>query len=98
MGHRDLFLRVNAPYTPLTPQSIYHIVADVFKVLHIKLEHIGPHALRKAFATELVNSGASFKDVADMLGHRQLDTTRIYAKVDFVNLGKVSDMNWEGLL
>lgn len=97
-GYRNLFLCVKAPYTPLTPQGIYHIVADIFKSQHIKLKHIGPHALRKAFATELVNSGSTFKDVADMLGHRQLDTTRIYAKVDFVNLRKVSDMNWEGLL
>lgn len=98
VGYRNLFLGVKAPYTPMTPQGIYHIVADIFKTLHIKLKHIGPHALRKAFATGLVNSGFSLKDVADMLGHRLLDTTRIYAKVDFVNLRKVSDMNWEGLL
>jgi site-specific recombinase XerD len=96
--YRNLFLSIKAPYTPLTPQGMYHIVSTVFKALNINLKHTGPHALRKAFATELVNSGSSFKDVADALGHRQLDTTRIYAKVDFVNLKKVSDMNWEGLL
>lgn len=98
MGYRNLFLRIKAPYTPLTPQVMHYIVSTIFKALSIKLKHIGPHALRKAFATELVNSGSSFKDVADVLGHKQLDTTRIYAKVDFVNLRKVSDMNWEGLL
>lgn len=98
VGYRNLFLGVKAPYTPLAPQGIYHIVSNIFKALNINLKHTGPHALRKAFATAMVNSGSSFKDVADVLGHRQLDTTRIYAKVDFVNLRKVSDMNWEGLL
>ena len=30
----------------------------------------------------MVNQGASFKDVADVLGHRSLQTTGIYAKLD----------------
>ena len=38
------------------------------------------------------------KEVADMLGHQTLDTTRIYAKVDFTNLKKVANMNWEEIL
>ena len=38
------------------------------------------------------------KEVADLLGHQMLDTTRIYAKVDMVGLRKVADMEWEGLL
>ncbi len=38
------------------------------------------------------------KEIADLLGHIGLDTTRIYAKVDIKNLRKVADMDWEGLL
>ena len=29
-----------------------------------------------------INAGASVKDIADLLGHRSIDTTAIYAKVD----------------
>ena len=43
-------------------------------------------------------SGHSLKEIADLLGHIGLDTTRIYAKVDIKNLRKVADMDWEGLL
>ena len=49
-------------------------------------------------ATHLINTGHTFKEVADLLGHKMLETTRIYAKVDMNNLSKVADMNWEGLL
>lgn len=98
MNSRHLFLGVIAPYNHITSKSIYHLVSHAFKTLGIRLEHIGPHALRKAYATTLVNAGYTFKDVADSLGHKQLDTTRIYAKIDFANLSKVADINWEGLL
>lgn len=98
MNNRYLFLGLKAPYNHITSKSVYHVVSHAFKTLGIRLEHIGPHAIRKAYATILVNSGHTFKDIADALGHKQLDTTRIYAKVDFANLRKVADINWEGLL
>ncbi|MDR1338958.1 MAG: tyrosine-type recombinase/integrase [Prevotellaceae bacterium] len=62
------------------------------------MRHYGPHSLRHGCATRLINLGFSLKEVADQLGHQQLDTTRIYAKVDINNLRKVADMNWEGIL
>ena len=40
----------------------------------------------------------SLKEIADLLGHMRLDTTRIYAKTDMTSLREVADMNWEGLL
>lgn len=98
MNKRHLFLGIKAPYNRITSRSVYHVVSHAFKTLGIRLEHIGPHAIRKAYATILVNAGHTFKDIADALGHKQLDTTRIYAKVDFANLRKVADINWEGLL
>jgi site-specific recombinase XerD len=98
MNRHHLFLGLKAPYKPVTCKIIYHLVSHAFRTLDIQLEHIGPHALRKAYATILVNSGHSLKDVSNLLGHKLLDTTRIYAKVDFANLRQVADINWEGLL
>jgi len=37
----------------------------------------------------MVGRGISLKEVADFLGHRSLDTTTIYAKVDLVALREV---------
>lgn len=50
----------------------------------------GAHLLRHTFATRLVRRGASLKEIADVLGHRSLDTTTIYAKVDLPSLSEVA--------
>ena len=36
------------------------------------------HDVRHTFATNLLRSGADIVVVAEILGHRQLDTTRLY--------------------
>jgi site-specific recombinase XerD len=41
-------------------------------------------------ATQLIGAGGSLKEVADLLGHRSLDTTAIYAKVDISALRQVA--------
>lgn len=48
------------------------------------------HSLRHTVATNMVNHGASFKEVADLLGHRWLCTTFIYAKLDMKSLAQVA--------
>lgn len=45
---------------------------------------------RRALATGVVCQGAAFKDVADILGHRCLTTTGIYAKLDLPALAQVA--------
>jgi len=51
--------------------------------------------LRHTLAARLLNSGGTLKEVADMLRHRELDTSLIYAKVDLSRLGAVA-MPWPG--
>jgi len=55
----------------------------------------GPHMLRHTVATRLVQGGATLKQIADVLRHRCLDTTSIYAKVDLTALSRVA-MPWPG--
>ncbi len=50
----------------------------------------GAHRLRHTAATRLVRSGASAKEVADMLGHASLQSTALYAKVDLPALRRVA--------
>ena len=49
----------------------------------------GTHSLRHTLATTMVSQGASLKEIADVLRHRSLDTTAIYARVDLANLRSV---------
>ncbi|MGH8121952.1 MAG: site-specific integrase, partial [Rudaea sp.] len=50
----------------------------------------GTHILRHTAATRLLRAGASLKEIADILGHRSLDTTTIYTKVDLPRLAAVA--------
>jgi len=93
---REIFICRNAPYRHLSKGAIWNIVNRRWRGLNIK--HYGPHSLRHACATRLINHGVSLKEISDHLGHRTLDATRIYAKVDLKNLRKVSDINIGDLL
>jgi integrase/recombinase XerC len=53
------------------------------------------HALRHAFACRLVERGSSLKEVADLLRHRSLNSTLIYAKLDTPKLAAVA-LPWPG--
>ena len=55
----------------------------------------GAYVLRHTLATNMVRSGASFKEVADILGHGSLTTTGIYAKLDLPSLAQVA-LPWPG--
>ncbi|MFC1708000.1 site-specific integrase [Planctomycetota bacterium] len=54
-----------------------------------------PHALRHTAATQMLQKGATLKEIADVLRHRSIDTTAIYAKVDVQKLAEVA-MPWPG--
>lgn len=59
------------------------------------LPHSGSHALRHTLACRLVEHGSSLKEVADLLRHRSLNTTLIYAKLDTPKLSTVP-LPWPG--
>jgi site-specific recombinase XerD len=74
--------------------------AAVQKVIHhacrrAGLPESGAHVLRHTLACRLVENGSSLKEVADVLRHRSLETTRIYAKLDTPNLAEVA-LPWPG--
>ncbi|MEK9135691.1 MAG: site-specific integrase, partial [Bacteroidota bacterium] len=95
---REIFLTLRAPFRPLTSSAISQIVSHRWQPLNVTLEHRGSHSLRHACATRLINQGVSLKEISDQLGHRNLDATRIYTKVDLSHLREVADFNMGGLL
>lgn len=51
---------------------------------------IGAHVLRHSAACRMLRAGATLKTIADVLRHRRLDTTMIYAKTDVAQLTQVA--------
>ena len=56
---------------------------------------VGPHRLRHALATEMLRRGVALPDISQVLRHRDLATTQVYAKVDIAALRTVAQP-WAG--
>jgi integrase/recombinase XerD len=97
-GRREIFLTLKAPFRPLSPGALYHVVSRRLSKLGITTLHRGPHCLRHACAGHLVNAGLSLKQIGDHLGHRSAHATRVYAKVDLTGLRQVAEFDCGGLL
>jgi len=89
----ELFGRVRAPNGPLTTGGIRWVVYSACD--RAAVVRVGPHCLRHTTATELLRSGSSLPEVAQVLRHRSVDTTAIYAKVDRTALMAVAQP-WPG--
>ena len=48
------------------------------------------HAIRHAFATRLVEQGTPIKTISDLLGHRTIENTYLYTKVDLPRLRQLA--------
>jgi site-specific recombinase XerD len=96
-SHRELFLSLRPPFRPVC-SSLWEMVGKRLRSLHVSLPHYGPHALRHACATRLLEAGLSLKEIGDQLGHMDPDSTRMYAKVDLAALRQVADFDMGGVL
>jgi site-specific recombinase XerD len=95
---RHVFLQLNAPFRPLTANALWWVVSRRLHGLGLSLRHYGPHALRHACASHLLEQGFTLKEIGDHLGHRDPETTRIYTKVDLIGLRQVAAFDIGGLL
>jgi len=93
-----VFLNMRSPYAPLATSGMHRLVNKRLKPLALNIPHQGPHCLRHANATRLINLGFPMEAISTQLGHKHSDSTRIYAKVDLSTLCKVAEMDWEDIL
>ena len=92
--NQAVFVRRLAPYdVPIGPDAVHRLIRDAYQ--RIGLQHGRTHALRHTLARQLLERGSSLKEVADILRHRSLDTSLIYAKLDSRRLSAVA-LPWPG--
>jgi site-specific recombinase XerD len=102
------YLRLGRPQTPSRRVFVQHClpigveidtgsvraaIRRGFERAGLKVRSKGTHVLRHTAATNMLRGGATLKEVADVLRHRSVDTTAIYAKVDLPRLKEVA-MPW----
>jgi len=78
---------------PISAHAIQRLIRDAYQ--RIGLKHGCTHALRHTLACRLLDHGSSLKEVADVLRHRSLNTSLIYAKLDNRKLIAVA-LPWPG--
>ena len=93
-SNRAVFVRHIAPRDePVGPDLVRKTIRQAYA--RAGLPYTRSHLLRHTMANRLLAGGSSLKEVADVLRHRSLNTTLIYAKLDSRNLVEVA-LPWPG--
>jgi site-specific recombinase XerD len=87
-----IFLQHIPPVRPIDDSSVIsRIVRSALERGGIELPGVaGAHLVRHSLATQLVRHRRPINEVADLLGHRSIDTTAIYVKVALSQLADVA--------
>ena len=94
-GEPRVFLTVHAPIRPLQPSGVRTIVRNACR--RAGIDGVPAHRFRHALASDLLREGASMTDISQVLRHRHLESTAIYAKVDLQRL-RLAASPWPGAL
>jgi site-specific recombinase XerD len=94
---RLVFLSLRKPHRPMMTRGASSSLAYHIRALGCCLPHHGPHSLRHACATHLLDEGFSLKEIGDHLGHRSPRSAQIYAKVERSKLGQVAGLKLSSL-
>jgi integrase len=89
--HRQVFVQHRAPLgEPVSALLVHYAMCRAYRRAGLDPTITGTHVLRHTAASLMYQRGATLKEIADVLGHQSLDTTAIYAKVNWAQLRKVA--------
>ncbi len=87
----EVFLTLRAPYKPLTKSQVLpQMIRTAMIKTGINSPSKGAHCFRHGFVSKMIEQGESFKHISDLSGHKHIQTTFIYTKIDFNSLGEVA--------
>ena len=80
---REVFVRAKAPYRAFRSGTLYAALQERLKAAGVTPQgKRGTHAFRHARAVSLLKRGTSLKVIGDVLGHRSIQSTMTYLKLD----------------
>ena len=75
-----LFVSIKAPHNRLTRRGLEDIINRI--ALSANVKNVHPHRFRRTSATDLLNAGMPIEQVQELLGHKSIETTRIYCTIN----------------
>ena len=81
---RQVFLRARAPFEPIAAGTVASTVRRACR--RAGVAEVGSHRLRHTAACEMVAAQVPLAEIAQVLRHRSLQSTAIYARVDLDRL------------
>ena len=91
--HRALFLQVQAPYGPLVSHAVTCVVQAACR--RAGMDPVGAHRLRHSAATAMRRAGAPLYEIGQVLRHRLVASSGLYAKDDLSALASIA-REWPG--
>ena len=88
---RNVFVRMRAPYEPLSSTGIYSAVRRRMEAAGVRpVGKRGPHLFRHARAVSMLRASIPRKIIGDVLGHRSTEATIPYLKLATEDLRSVA--------
>jgi integrase/recombinase XerD len=84
-GREEPFLFLSYRGRYLRRDTVAEIVAHAAEAAGVD-KPVRPHRLRHACATHMLQGGADVRHIQELLGHRSLQTTQLYTKVEIADL------------
>lgn len=89
-GHPQLFLRARRPRGALRNTAVCDLFGKRAREYGLPPGRYSAYSLRHAFAMRLLERGVGVKTIGDLLGHRNLESTCVYLRLDMEALRGVA--------
>lgn len=80
--YRQLFLSTKAPRGPLQPTAVRQVMAHRLQRSRLNPPPCGTNVLRHSFAMRRLLQGVTLKAIGDAMGHRNIESTFVYIRLD----------------
>ncbi len=89
---KNIFILAISPFMSISSRSISTMVYRRFvdSNLYVKMRKHGVHALRHSLVKELLNNNQSLPVITEVLGHKNVESTRHYIRIDTESLRQCS--------
>lgn len=85
-----VFLTACTPIRPITSSGLRDVLWRAIERAGVRSPSLGTHVLRHSLATRLLRQGVTLDGIGAVLRHRDVNTTALYAKVDFGLLRQIA--------